>query len=139
MKRATRHRLLRLALLPLALAASLALAAVGLFPWFYKQIDHEPFAVSDSPDGRFRLEYYAIPFLPLRPDLFIGMGCMDCPGYLRLVDREANKMLVEKYFQMRQELSSGVEWKPDEVSVRRFVTWELPEDDRTERTGYLPH
>jgi hypothetical protein len=121
-----RRRPFRLSLLLSVLAASLMLAAAGLFPWLYKQLDHEPWAVSTSPDGRFRLEYYAIPFLPLRPDRYIGLGCTDCPGYLRLVDREGGKILAEKYFRMQHELSSGVEWRPREVRVRRFVTWILP-------------
>lgn len=122
-----RRRPPRPALLLTVLAASITLAAAGLFPWLYKPFDHAPWAVSTSPDGRFRLEYFAIPFLPLRPDRYIGMGCTDCPGYLRLVDREGGSILAEKYFRMEHELSSGVEWRPHEVRVRRFVTWDLPQ------------
>lgn len=119
-------RLLRSAVLLLVTMLLLAVASAGLYPWVYKQFEQEPFAVKESPDGRFRLEYHAIPFLPFRPHEMIGMGCTDCPGYLKLVDTERKRTLAEKYFQTRHELTSGVEWRRGEVRVKRFATWSLP-------------
>lgn len=101
---------------------------VGCFPWVYKQYDHDPLSANYSPDGRFRIEYYAIPFLPFKPyDYFWGFGCSDCPGYVRLVENNTGKVLQEKYFDMGQSLSSGPKWEEKEVSIKLFATWTLPD------------
>ena len=97
----------------------------GLFPWVYKQLDHEPRAINYSPDKRFSIEYYSIPFLPFRPHYYAGIGCTDCPGYIRLVNNSGD-VLEEKYFQTRHEVSSGVDWEKGVVRMKLFANWELP-------------
>jgi len=105
--------------------AWLLLAAGG--PWLYKQFDREPWATNTSPDGRFRLAYYAVPFLPYRLSSYNGMGCSDCPGYVRLVDKAKKNVLQEKYFQMSHDVSGGISWDRSEVRIKLFAAWPLPE------------
>ena len=98
----------------------------GVFPWLYK-LQSRPYAVRWSPDMRFRLEYHAIPFVPFKPHHYIGMGCTDCPGFVRLVDTANHRTLEEAYFETRHEISGGVQWEPHEVGIKVFAVWPLPE------------
>ena len=90
-------------------------------------MNHEPSSVQFSPNKRFRMEYYDIPFPPFRPHYFIGMGCFDCPGFVRLVDNEREKVLGEKYYNSSHEVSDGIRWEDNEVTMKLFLTWPLPE------------
>lgn len=101
--------------------------SAAFLPWAYKRFPHEPWATKRSPDGRFRMEYYAVPFLPFRPQYLRGMGCTDCPGYVRLVDSKNEVILQEKYFHTGDEISGGVNWGHQQVSIKLFAQWELPE------------
>lgn len=96
------------------------------FPWIYKLFDHEQLLKpSYSPDNKYRIEYYAIPFLPLRPHKYIGFGCSDCPGYIRLLDNETNEVLQEEYFEMTQQVSASVKWKEDKAYLKGFTSLDL--------------
>lgn len=98
----------------------------GFYPWVYKQFNYEPILVKYSPDKRFKIEYHSIPFLPFRPHYYTGIGCTDCPGYVRLIDNSNETILQEKYFHTRHEVSSGIDWKKQEVSMKLFANWRLP-------------
>jgi len=100
----------------------------AFFPFLYKQFNHIPMSVKHSPDKCFRIEYYAILFLPLRPHYASGMGCTDCSGYVRLLRNSDGEILQEKYFSTRHEVSSGVNWSDNEVSMKLFASWPLPKD-----------
>jgi len=116
----------RIILFSLIIILLLSFILAGILPWVYKQFDHEPWAIDYSPDRRFRVEYYAIPFLPFRLHYYKGMGCTDCPGYVRLLQNIDGKILQEKYFQMSHDISNKIIWEEDNVSIKLFVSWPLP-------------
>lgn len=96
------------------------------FPWLYKLLDHEQlFKPSYSPDDGYRIEYYAIPFLPLKPYKYIGFGCSDCPGYIRLINNKTGKILQEEYFDMAQQVRVAIKWKKGKVYLRGFMSLDL--------------
>ena len=98
----------------------------GLTPWIYKQFPHEQlFEASYSPDRKYRIEYYAIPFLPFKPYKYKGLGCSDCPGYIQLIDNTSNIVLAEQYFKSTQVVQDTVTWEDDMVYIRSFVNWRL--------------
>jgi hypothetical protein len=118
----------RLSLIAIAFGCFFTLLS-GSLPWAYRELAQEPWAVDTSPDGRFRLEYFAAPFLPFRPLTARGWGCTDCPGYLRLIDARTGGEIEGKYFRMMHEVSNGIHWEKHRVRIRLFANWVLPAND----------
>ena len=91
------------------------------YPWFYKQFEHEPFGVKYSPDRHFRLEVYAVPFLPLKPYCLIPewKACSGCAGYVRLINNKDATILHEKYVKTAygglDGIVRGVSWKKNKL------------------------
>lgn len=100
---------------------------VSLFPYIYKAFPHTPRRVIYSPDKQYSIEYYDILFVPfLKNPRIGGSACTECPGYIRLIDKQNNRILNDKFYSMKLQIMSRVIWYDDSVRIPAFIVWNLP-------------